>query len=259
MKKILSVLAGVAFVAVATAQTAVPRDYIDEYGVNHGKGVEIDGVYWAPVNCGYHATMYPYGKLYQWGRKTGQGYGNPEGKPFADMQGKPVRLQVAPPASVATGQSAECADIFYILEGSKLWFNWTQDLQVNWNVGNDYDAVKVEKDDPCPKGWRVPTSEDLKWLVARHSELVVGENGQTGVWCSGEKPYSAGANRLFLPAAGYRNWSNGESCRRNKDGYYWSGTHDIPDHAWCKSITGERQDLASDYCAHGYSVRCIQE
>jgi hypothetical protein len=30
------------------------NDYIDEYGVNHGPGVEIDGVVWAPVNCGYH-------------------------------------------------------------------------------------------------------------------------------------------------------------------------------------------------------------
>ena len=48
-------------------------DYIDEYGVNHGKGVNIDGVIWAPVDCGYHAVNYPYGKLYQWGRKYGQG------------------------------------------------------------------------------------------------------------------------------------------------------------------------------------------
>ena len=49
-------------------------DYIDEYGINHGPGVKIDGVVWAPVNCGYHATDFKYGKLYQWGRKYGQGY-----------------------------------------------------------------------------------------------------------------------------------------------------------------------------------------
>ena len=30
------------------------KDYIDEYGENHGQGVEINGVVWAPVNCGYH-------------------------------------------------------------------------------------------------------------------------------------------------------------------------------------------------------------
>ena len=26
-------------------------DYLDEYGINHGKGVNIGGVVWAPVNC----------------------------------------------------------------------------------------------------------------------------------------------------------------------------------------------------------------
>lgn len=55
------------------------NDYIDEYGVNRGEGIEIDGVVWAPVNFGYRAATesdpgYPYGKLYQWGRKNGQGY-----------------------------------------------------------------------------------------------------------------------------------------------------------------------------------------
>lgn len=49
-------------------------DYINEYGVNHGKGIIIGDIVWAPVNCGYHATDYKYGKLYQWGRKYGQGY-----------------------------------------------------------------------------------------------------------------------------------------------------------------------------------------
>lgn len=49
-------------------------DYVDEYGINHGKGIAIGKAIWAPVNCGYHATDYKYGKLYQWGRKYGQGY-----------------------------------------------------------------------------------------------------------------------------------------------------------------------------------------
>ena len=39
-----------------------PDDYVDEWGINHGKGIVIGGVTWAPVNCGYHETDYPYGK-----------------------------------------------------------------------------------------------------------------------------------------------------------------------------------------------------
>ncbi len=51
-----------------------PGEYVDEYVINHSQGIEIDGVVWAPVNCGYHKDDYKYGKLYQWGRKYGQGY-----------------------------------------------------------------------------------------------------------------------------------------------------------------------------------------
>ena len=58
--------------------TVPTADYIDEYGVNHGKGIAVGNIVWAPVNCGYKAATseskgFPYGKLYQWGRKYGQG------------------------------------------------------------------------------------------------------------------------------------------------------------------------------------------
>lgn len=41
---------------------------------NVGQGIQIGETVWAPVNCGYHATDFQWGKLYQWGRKYGQGY-----------------------------------------------------------------------------------------------------------------------------------------------------------------------------------------
>ena len=68
--------APVALVAKDMGQN-IPReaglDYVDEYGINHGGGILIGDILWAPVNSGYHPTDYPYGKLYQWGRKHGQG------------------------------------------------------------------------------------------------------------------------------------------------------------------------------------------
>ena len=47
-----------------------PDDYVDEWGINHGKGIVIGGVTWAPVNCGYHETDYPYGKMKTASEKT---------------------------------------------------------------------------------------------------------------------------------------------------------------------------------------------
>ena len=62
----------VTMVTDSTAEATI--DYVDEYGINRGKGTAIGSTVWAPVNCGYHEIDYPYGKLYQWGRKYGQGY-----------------------------------------------------------------------------------------------------------------------------------------------------------------------------------------
>ena len=76
-RSFISILAAAGLLLAGCARDFFPRedcDYVDEYGINHGKGVEIDGVVWAPVNCGYHKSDYRYGKLYQWGRKYGQGY-----------------------------------------------------------------------------------------------------------------------------------------------------------------------------------------
>ena len=38
------------------------EDYVDEFGINHGKGVKIGETIWAPVNCGYHQIDFKYGK-----------------------------------------------------------------------------------------------------------------------------------------------------------------------------------------------------
>ena len=69
-------------------------DYIDEYGVNHGKGVVLGRHVWAPVNCGYHQTDFPYGKHYQWGRKYGQGLGAPYDSFEVTLVEAPVDLEI---------------------------------------------------------------------------------------------------------------------------------------------------------------------
>src|SRR5574344_857451 len=69
----------------ATITTMSSLDFVGspqyiENGVSYGFGITIGSTTWAPVNCGYAPYLsasdkgYPYGKLYQWGRKDGQGY-----------------------------------------------------------------------------------------------------------------------------------------------------------------------------------------
>ena len=100
-------------------------DYIDEYGVNHGKGIAVGNTVWAPVNCGYKAATseskgFPYGKLYQWGRKYGHGYSVSYDESVPELVEGPVMSSVA--------QSEENSNKFY------------------YNAESPYDWRKVQKD-----------------------------------------------------------------------------------------------------------------
>ena len=62
-----------------TLEAKKKLDYVDEYGLNHGKGIRVGESIWAPVNCGYHYADFPYGKLYQWGSKDGKSVDQSDG------------------------------------------------------------------------------------------------------------------------------------------------------------------------------------
>ena len=162
-------------------------DYIDEYGINHGPGVEIDGVVWAPVNCGYHATDYKYGKLYQWGRKYGQGYSDNN---YTDVNVPAISDNIT---SFAGIQSRENKNVYF----TGLWDYYVQNfsqsqLSLIWNAGTEMEPMKSQYD-PCPDGWRIPLHSEYDNLRQNHSELVE-ENSISGYWLSGSVPYSMEAN-----------------------------------------------------------------
>ena len=228
-----------------------PVPYIDEYGINHGPGIEIGETVWAPVNCGYHAEDYKYGKLYQWGRKYGQGYDDDATTPEL----------VSGPVSLSEGQSESNAHKFYYNSSSP--YDWldTQDDNL-WNSGTEDNPIKTEYD-PCPEGWRVPTYAEISELCQNYSSWTTDKNGQTGYWFSGSEAYSASVPQVFLPALGYRPW--GDVILHHVDnGFYWSASP--------TSQYGERLYFDNNYVimstdylpdshvrASGLSVRCIRE
>ena len=217
------------------------NDYIDEYGVNHGPGVEIDGVVWAPVNCGYHATDYPYGKLYQWGRKYGQGYLLEYDATVPDefLQGgawddeTSANIFFYCPDAVMDDDEAEA----YYWQYGKMqddirpidWLDYPNDKL--WNSGTLLDPVKTNSD-PCPSGWRVPTDIELNNI------------------------------KITLPKSGMRD-DRGEADYRDQRGFYWSSTATSRYTPWW-TVSDYMNDVAlsndgPSYRVYGYAVRCVQE
>ena len=243
----------VATCSVTVTGASNPGDYIDEYGINHGPGVKIGETIWAPVNCGYKAATseskgFPYGKLYQWGRKYGQGYKESYDESVPELVEGPVMPSVA--------QSGENKDKFYYASESPN--NWSKVQQDDlWNSGTESAPVKT-KYDPCPEGWRVPTYGELDELDNNYSSWTTDDNGQSGRWFSGPNSYTATVPRVFLPAAGYRDYYDGSAANRGYYGGYWSSG---PYGTGADRLGFRSSDvyIYIYYRAGGYSVRCVQE
>ena len=222
-------------------------DYIDEYGINHGPGVKIGEAVWAPVNCGYHATDFKYGKLYQWGRKYGQGYDdNDASVPTIEEGG----------LSVITGQHKNKANVFFrsTSEFDNDWL-YPQDSKL-WNSGTEDNPQKTEYD-PCPEGWRVPTYAELGELINHYSSWTTDDKGQRGRWFSGPNLYTASVHQVFFPAAGYRYYNHGDANNRGNNGNYWSSRTNNTN-ANNLYFNSSNVNMNNNNRANGYSVRCVQ-
>lgn len=225
-------------------------------GVSYGKGIAIGDVIWAPVNCGYKAATaeskgFPYGKLYQWGRKYGQGYSTEYDESVPDI--------VEGPLDFANAVREKYSNTFFTVTSSP--YDWTSQRNSNlWNAGTEQAPVRTEYD-PCPEGWRVPTFEELAVLKKNKSSWTKNEN-QKGIFLSGKYTYSENAPKIFLPAAGRR--TNDESAyRRNEYGYYWSSNpnYSSSDRDFLQLMYNGTVSFGNTigYRALGYSVRCVQE
>lgn len=248
-------------------------DYIDEYGINQGKGVALGNVIWAPVNCGYkqHSETnkgFPYGKLYQWGRRYGQGY--------STQYDESVPEEVQGPISYASGSKEEYSNTVF-LSSSSDWISPQDDCL--WNSGTPECPVKT-KSDPCPNGWRVPTHEEMYQL----SDLVLQEERDE----NGFKVYDVSIYTLYyydtiqkisiyldlpkvsLQLPGYRPGGSGGNSARGQNGYYWSScSHErswsTEKDSYIFKVGGSgggsglkfQEETFSRSC--GLSVRCVQE
>ena len=242
-------------VTVKSATAIADKKYVVG-NVDYGYGIVIGDVVWAPVNCGYEPATasykgYPYGKLYQWGRKYGQGYDS------NDATYPSGENRVAGPVMPSVGKSDENADVFFTVSQSP--YEWCKvPNDAFWNSGIEDAPVKTGTD-PCPTGWRVPTEKELGNLI-QNSSWATNDTGQNGRYFSGEYTFIDGAPKVFFPAAGRRNDYDGNPNNRGNSGYYWSSR---PKSHYASNLDFNSSNIYMNFYyygrANGSSVRCVQE
>ncbi|WP_459188980.1 FISUMP domain-containing protein [Parabacteroides sp. APC149_11_2_Y6] len=254
--------------------------------------------YWSPVNLG--ATEIPTtvpsasstaggtnditstcGLLYQWGRQYG--FTNTNNSDITNAEKFDGKTD---PLGFPTGEGA-LADmspwdkkfIVYSSSNPNTQYNWllfTEGAdnpsgsampdnawyQKLWNLDEVANSsivattVRKTSSDPCPAGWRVPTAAEWQTIGADDSSTGKTWNSSTHLLTIS----AANSLQLILPAAGYRDGSNGSSNGQGSGGYYWSSS--VP-----SSSTGARNVgfLSATFYqgtndrASGFSVRCLQE
>ncbi|RNA63145.1 hypothetical protein D1631_15015 [Chryseobacterium nematophagum] len=131
----------------------------------------------------------------------------------------------------------------------------------SWNTGTEAVPVKNIANDPCPSGFRVPTS--IEWTALNNNSTVsrIGSFSNNVTNFGSALVYSCGASKLTLPTAGFRDLVDGTLYRRGDRGNYWSsyGAPSLPGARSLFFFTSGINTTSFDGRALGYSVRCISE
>ena len=227
-----------------------------------------------------------YGMYYQWGRKDpfprpyyfdasgaeSEGWCNEDGTYLTEDF-------VARTAQNGTVEYAVKNPMQYIYNDENSEYNGDKgngvgDWLVSANEGLWSDAEKSLYD-PCPKGWRVPTAEDLSvlYLSAEEDATNLEEAKKQYGW-----RLSDGVSKYFWSACGRRRYADGKVENMNyKDGvypsqpqpwegYYWSSTTTVDGQAVCLYFDLTTTRLNNKFVrkdprfrANGFQIRCVKE
>lgn len=240
---------------------SIAPTFVDEKGVDRGKAVFIGDNWWAPVNCGYEPVEnsykgYPYGKMYQWGRKVGQGY-NQDDATVPTVHTTPLAFELGinePADGVIYGKHANGQ---WTVSGKQFgWYSGT--APDNVDTYNNLDEAKwgTKIGNPCPIGWQVPSLDEYYKLFSfGHIEKV--ELEVKGLWlglnreqATSERPNGC----VFMPYVGRR---EGTVAERGSKGIYWA--NNIVKRTPNVFIITNTRIYNTNLAAYGcYGIRCIK-
>lgn len=144
------------------------------------------------------------------------------------------------------------------------WCKGTKDTMTKYCTNSNYGTVDnrttlTSSDDVATvkwgSKWRMPTKEEMKELCDKCTWTWTTQGGVNGMKVTGPN-----GNRIFLPAAGYREGT--DLGRRGSFGYYWSASlyeYDSSD-ACCLDFSDGLYYLSNSYFRlDGHTVRPVTE
>jgi len=200
-----------------------------------------------------------YGDLYQWGRQA---------------DGHQLRSNTVTNGGAVNG-GTDSRDISYDdnsqIPVGDMWYgvpvyfkggiyDWHGNSR-NFINDNLWNFSVYPDNNPCPSGWRVPTTTELQCIndnTTTYNTWSWNASGTRGYLIT---PSGSSVPTLFLPAAGYRVSNYGEIYEVGTGGYYWSTSVTVSDtNAYSLSFNSSAVNPNNNNGrANAFSVRCIAD
>ena len=122
-----------------------------------------------------------------------------------------------------------------------------------WNTTYERATEWARANDPCPRGWRVPTQAEFNSLRMAGTEWT-NRNGVYG------RTFGTAPNQIFLPAAGWRYNTDGSLQSANRVGDYWTSQPTAESMAWSLFFNPPSHSVGvPSMRGHAFPIRCVAE